>query len=209
MAVVEFLTGRVFPILRSDSGKHVRDSISALIDAGMASVEVTITTPGALDAISWARENFAGIWIGAGTVCDPVGVKRAAESGAQFCVSPIIDVAMISACSDAGVWSVPGAATPTEMVVATRAGASAVKVFPARPDGPEFLRQIFGPLPDLILVPTGAIELDEVPAYLDAGAAAVGLTRSLLGDALTSGDMASLSARAQKVLEMTRHYAVN
>jgi len=200
-----FLEQRVFAILRASDGALVADAIDAVVGAGMHTVEVTLTTPGAEQAISEARRRHGDrVHVGAGTVLDERDVRRAVDAGAAFCVSPIVDVAMIEACVRAGVPAVPGTATPTEMVAATRAGATACKVFPSRPDGPSFIRQILAPLPDLVLVPTGGVEIGEVRAYLDATAAAVGLGSSLLVDALRTGDMRALADRAAAVLGAVR-----
>ena len=195
-----FLQQRVFAILRSPEGSRLRAAIDAIASSGMRTVEVTLTTPGAVDEIAEAAARHRAMSIGAGTVLDAATVSKVAAAGASFCVSPVTDPEVIGACLDAGIPAVPGAATPTEILAACRAGATAVKLVPARPDGPSFVRQVLGPLPDVRLVPTGWIEIDDVPSYLAAGAAAVGLTVPLVGDALDGGDLEALTARCRRAL---------
>lgn len=199
--VPAFLSQRVFAILRAPTGQTLLDALDVIVQSGIRSAEITLTTPGAVDAIETARARYGDeVQIGAGTVLDAAGVKLVSDAGATFAVSPVVDLEMIEACVAVGIHAVPGTATPTEMLTAHRAGATACKVFPSRPDGPSFIRQILAPLPQLSLVPTGGVALEEIPAYLEAGATAVGLGGALIRDALTGGDLNGLAARCRQTI---------
>jgi 2-dehydro-3-deoxyphosphogluconate aldolase/(4S)-4-hydroxy-2-oxoglutarate aldolase len=127
-------------------------------------------------------------------------VDRAADAGARFVVSPSVDVAVIEAAARHGIASYPGALTPTEISTAWSAGATAVKLFPAGALGPSYLTAVRAPLPDVPLIPTGGIALEEAGTWLAAGAVAVGVGSPLIGDALaTGGDLDALAQRAQAV----------
>jgi 2-dehydro-3-deoxyphosphogluconate aldolase/(4S)-4-hydroxy-2-oxoglutarate aldolase len=118
-------------------------------------------------------------------------------------VAPNLDAEVGTACAEAGLGWFPGAATPTEIQLAWSLGATAVKIFPARSlGGPDYLREVAGPLNDVLMVPTGGVALDAIRDYLSAGAVAVGLGGPLIGDALKTGDTAALAERARRALAM-------
>ena len=122
-------------------------------------------------------------------------VRAAVEAGAQACVSPALAPEVIEACREAGVPAIPGAMTPTEIETAWRLGAEMVKVFPASVGGPDYVRAIRAPLPDIPLVPTGGVGIGDAAQYLAAGAVAVGIGSPLLGDACAGGDLDALRER--------------
>jgi 2-dehydro-3-deoxyphosphogluconate aldolase/(4S)-4-hydroxy-2-oxoglutarate aldolase len=176
--------------------------LDSLFRSGIRTVELTMTTGGAVEALEAARRRApTDAWVGMGTVLDPGSAVRVIEAGAQFVVAPTTDEATIARCIEAGVPVIPGALTPTEILRGWRAGASGIKVFPASVFGPEYLRHILAPLSGLRLIASGGIAIDQVADYLGAGAVAVGLGGPLTGDALAGGDLNDLERRCRKVLE--------
>jgi 2-dehydro-3-deoxyphosphogluconate aldolase/(4S)-4-hydroxy-2-oxoglutarate aldolase len=169
----------------------------ALFEAGLRAVEISVSTPGALDAIAYlvaARPDAESV-IGAGTVLDGRTARSAVGAGADLLVSPIAEPDVISSGREAGVAVLAGAATPTEAVAALRAGASLVKLFPAGMFTPATLADILQALPDLPLVPTGGVRIADVSGWIAAGAIAVGV-----GGALTAGSSAELPERVRGTL---------
>jgi 2-dehydro-3-deoxyphosphogluconate aldolase/(4S)-4-hydroxy-2-oxoglutarate aldolase len=135
--------------------------------------------------------------IGAGTVLDAAAARASVEAGAQFIVSPHTNLDTIAACRELDIPCMPGALTPTEIVTAWQAGASVVKVFPARAFGPAYLKDVLAPLPHLKLMPTGGVDLENVGQYLKNGAFAVGLGSNLVDERIiAAGDWAALTAKA-------------
>ncbi|CAL9325401.1 bifunctional 4-hydroxy-2-oxoglutarate aldolase/2-dehydro-3-deoxy-phosphogluconate aldolase [Streptomyces sp. SudanB182_2057] len=188
-------------ILRARRPAPLVPVVLTLLEAGVRCVEITLPTPGALEALREltgrrAGELPPGTLLGAGTVTDPGQVPRAAAAGARFTVGPVYEPAVVDASRAAGLGSLPGCLTPTEAYAAWRRGASAVKLFPAEALGPRAVRALTAPLPDIPLVPTGGIGLDALPRYLAAGALACGVGSPLLGDALDGGPLTELRGRA-------------
>jgi 2-dehydro-3-deoxyphosphogluconate aldolase/(4S)-4-hydroxy-2-oxoglutarate aldolase len=162
---------------------------SVLAEAGIRQFEVTLTSEGALDALGGIRSRLGSDAIlGVGTVTTATEVVRAREVGAQFVVSPHVDVDVLDAARREGLPAFPGTFTPTEMHRALALGACAVKLFPAGRLGAGYLRDIRGPFPHIAVVPTGGIALSAIPEWLDAGAMAVGLGSPLQGDYHLTGD---------------------
>ena len=194
---------RAVAILRAaDADRYVPASL-ALYDAGWRAIEITLTTRGALAALSEVRAALPeDALVGAGTVMTPDDVEAVAAAGAAFAVSPILDLAAVDAAARLALPFVPGSLTPTEIVAAWRAGAVAVKVSPVvSVGGADYLRQVGAFLPGIPLLPTGGIEPQQIRAYLEAGAVAVGVGGSLLGDALRpGGDVDALRRRAADAL---------
>ncbi|WP_405064437.1 bifunctional 4-hydroxy-2-oxoglutarate aldolase/2-dehydro-3-deoxy-phosphogluconate aldolase [Kribbella sp. NBC_01505] len=204
MQLREAMKGRpAIAVLRApDAGRFVEVSL-ILVDAGIPAVEFTLTSAGALDAIRHAKKVLpADVLIGAGTVRTAEQVRQAVDAGASFLVSQVTDPDVIEAAHELGVPFVPGALTPNEIVRAWRYGVQAVKVSPIGPvGGIGYLAELVGPLPDIPLVPTGGVLVDEAGAYLAAGAAVVGLSRDLTRDALLpGGDLAALAERAARAI---------
>lgn len=172
----------------------------ALAAGGVLAMELTLNEPedAALDAIeALAQEGEdLGALVGAGTVLSISAAKRAVDAGARFIVSPHTDTELIAWCALSGVPCFPGALSPTEIVAAWNAGASAVKLFPASALGPGYLRQLAGPLPQVELVPTGGISAATAGEWIAAGAVAVGMGGWLIGDGHPDGV-------TQRALQMT------
>lgn len=170
----------VVAILRSPGGDVV-EIAAALREAGVEALEVTIDTPEALSMIEKLRSTFDDLAIGVGTVLDPETAKAAIGAGAQFIVTPTLDVKTIEMANRYDRLIIPGVYTPTEILTAFQAGAPALKLFPAVSLGPEYIRQVRAPLPQVPLIPTGGVNLENAAAFIKAGAAALGLGSSLIG----------------------------
>ncbi|WP_052397565.1 bifunctional 4-hydroxy-2-oxoglutarate aldolase/2-dehydro-3-deoxy-phosphogluconate aldolase [Streptomyces sp. NRRL F-5123] len=201
MNLLEELTRRgVFAIVRADGPGRAVACVRTLVDAGVTAVEVSLTTPGALEAVAQARRECpATVLIGAGTVRTAADADAAAAAGAGFAVTPAATRGARRSV-EIGLPLVCGALTPTEVVGALDLGAAAVKIFPAGAHGPGYLRELLAPLPDAPLVAVGGVGADTAAAYLSAGARAVGVGSPLLGDAGTGGAQAGLAARAAALL---------
>jgi 2-dehydro-3-deoxyphosphogluconate aldolase / (4S)-4-hydroxy-2-oxoglutarate aldolase len=187
-------TARLLGIVRYRDAGDVEGALGALVDGGIRLVEVTLDTPGALEAVERGRRS--GWSIGVGTVLEPDEVDRSVDAGAAFVVSPGIVPEVIERAIELGVDVVPGAFTPTEVIRANAMGAGVVKLFPASLGGPGYLRALRGPLPHVSLVPTGGIAIGDVAAYLSAGAVCVGL-----GDALAGGSPPATDAELEAISE--------
>jgi 2-dehydro-3-deoxyphosphogluconate aldolase/(4S)-4-hydroxy-2-oxoglutarate aldolase len=193
------LDTRIVAVLRGDDPKRVVEAGVALHDAGVTCLEVTFTTPRATDAIAELRDLLpATAALGAGTVLDATQAREAIEAGATFLVSPAPCPDVVAEGIGRGVPALPGAFTPGEILAAWRSGASAVKVFPAATGGPRHIRDLRAPFPDIALIPTGGIGIDDAASYLAAGALADGLGSSLTGrlDGTESADAVADRARA-------------
>jgi 2-dehydro-3-deoxyphosphogluconate aldolase/(4S)-4-hydroxy-2-oxoglutarate aldolase len=169
-----------------------------LAEEGVEALEFPLTSPGALEAISAAAGALDGqAMVGAGTVRNADDARQAIDAGARFLVSPNVSVPVIEYAHAHDTTALPGTFTPTEITVATEAGAELVKLFPAASHRPEFLRQLQVPLPRVGVVPTGGIALEEASEWLAAGAAALGIGTPLTGESLETGEFAGLRTRAR------------
>ncbi|HEY0870972.1 MAG TPA: bifunctional 4-hydroxy-2-oxoglutarate aldolase/2-dehydro-3-deoxy-phosphogluconate aldolase [Acidothermaceae bacterium] len=191
----------VVAIARAASASRVEAAVEALVGAGVTCIEVPLTTPGAVATIASLVTTYAGsACIGAGTVLTTEQASACIDAGAAFLVSPSAVPEVVKLAAARGVPSMPGALTPTEIVAAWASGAAAVKLFPASLGGVRYLRDVRAPLPDIALLPTGGIAIDDVTAYVDAGAIAIGVGGPLFGDALDGGDLDALAARGRRFL---------
>ncbi|GDY33353.1 bifunctional 4-hydroxy-2-oxoglutarate aldolase/2-dehydro-3-deoxy-phosphogluconate aldolase [Gandjariella thermophila] len=198
----EALTGtRVLAILRGRGADHLDTVVDALVECGVRCLEITMNTPGALEAVRRATERHgSAAEVGVGTVRRADQVGPAAEAGARFVVTPGTDPRVAAEVHRHGLAYYPGAFTATEVLTAWDLGASAVKVFPAGLGGPCYIRELRAPLDDVALIPTGGVTVEQAADYLAAGALAVGMGGPLLGDALHGGSLAGLRERARTVL---------
>ncbi|MDX3313314.1 bifunctional 4-hydroxy-2-oxoglutarate aldolase/2-dehydro-3-deoxy-phosphogluconate aldolase [Streptomyces sp. NPDC054884] len=196
---------RVMAILRSADASGLPAVARALAAGGVTCLEVTLTTAGALDALTRIRAELGpGVATGAGTVITGAQARDALSAGADFLVAPVVDTAVVRHAADRGIPCYPGAWTPTEVSQAWQAGAAAVKLFPASTGGIGHLRQLRAPLPDIPLVAVGGVGVDEARDYLDAGACAVGIGSPLLRGAdrdPAPGALDALTARARALLD--------
>jgi 2-dehydro-3-deoxyphosphogluconate aldolase / (4S)-4-hydroxy-2-oxoglutarate aldolase len=199
------LDSRVVAVLRGDDPKRVVEAGVALHDAGVTCLEVTFTTPRATDAIAELRELLpATAALGAGTVLDAAQAREAIAAGATFLVSPAPCPDVVTEGVGRGVPALPGAFTPGEILAAWRSGASAVKIFPAASGGPRHIRDVRAPFPEIALIPTGGIGIDDAGAYLAAGAIAVGLGSSLTGRLDGTENAETVAGRARTLLASLR-----
>lgn len=189
---------RLVVVARARRAEDYDRVLDALIDAGIRSVELTLTTPGTLERLPRLLERFGDrADLGVGTVTDADQLERAVRAGARYLVTPITSPTLLAAAVRAGVPIVPGGFTPTELFASWSAGASAVKVFPAGRLGPGYLKDLRGPFPDIEVVPSGGVDLDSAAQWLAAGATAVSVGGPLLGDAFDGGDLGALRERAR------------
>ena len=194
----------VMAILRSAQPTHVEAVARTLVDAGITCLELTLTIPGALDLLPQLNAALpSGLDLGIGTVTTAEQAGAAIHAGAKFLVCPAVSLGVLEVATANGVPCYPGAWTPTEVLTAWEAGATAVKLFPAASGGPAHLRRLRDPLPDIPMLPTGGVAIDQAGDYLRAGALAVGLGSPLVGDALDGGDLAALGTRARQALDVT------
>jgi 2-dehydro-3-deoxyphosphogluconate aldolase/(4S)-4-hydroxy-2-oxoglutarate aldolase len=191
-------------IVRFHDGGRVLETVDALVRGGVELVEITIDTPDALVAVEQAAGN--GRVVGVGTVLTAEQVRASAAAGARFVVSPGLVPEVVDVALSLGLEPMPGVYTATEIIAARAAGAGVMKLFPASSGGPAYLRVLRGPFRDASLVPTGGVRLDEVGAYLDAGATAVALGTELVGRAAprTDTELEWIAAQAARAVEAAR-----
>jgi 2-dehydro-3-deoxyphosphogluconate aldolase/(4S)-4-hydroxy-2-oxoglutarate aldolase len=190
---------RVLAIVRGHDADGCFHAAMTLLDEGLNLLEVSLSGRDALSVIARLRKAAPDALVGAGTVLTDEQVRRVHDSGARFVVTP----GLAPSVASAGAIGLPvlcGALTPSEVLEATRLGAAAVKVFPASALGPQYIAALGAPLPHICLVAVGGVGVDDIDAYLDAGAVAVGLGSPLLGDAPDGGDLSGLKRRTRAAL---------
>jgi 2-dehydro-3-deoxyphosphogluconate aldolase/(4S)-4-hydroxy-2-oxoglutarate aldolase len=199
------LRSRLVGIIRSATPVDLVEVCRSLHAGGVKCVEITLNSPGALHAIERVRADLpAGCIIGAGTVLDVDTAKQALAAGAQFIVTPVVDLPTIELVRSRNIPVLPGAYSPTEVYTAWKAGATLVKLFPASNLGIGYLREVMLPLPELRLCPTGGVNLRNAREWLDAGAASVGVGTSLMPrDLVLNGDFAGITRLAAQWAELT------
>ena len=196
MSIVEQIRAiGIIPVVRATSSEEALAAVEAIREGGIPVLEITMTVPGAVQIIKTLTHRLGDTaLIGAGTVIDSDTARACVDAGARFIVSPALDVPTIETCRILDVPIFPGAMTPTEVLTAWRAGADAVKVFPANAvGGAAYLKSLKAPLPQIELIPTGGVSLKNIGEYIQAGALAVGV-----GADLVKGDAASITAKARE-----------
>ena len=195
-------------ILRAPSGKLLADVAQALLAGGVDVIEVTFTVPHALRVLEQVADRVGDrVLLGAGTVLDSETARAALLAGAQFIVSPNTNLDVIRVCRRYDKLAMPGALTPTEIVTAWEAGADIVKVFPSDFTGPQYLKILHGPLPQIRLMPTGGVTLDTAADFLKAGACALGVGSSLVPQqAVMDGDLARIEGLARQFVEVVQRF---
>ena len=193
----------VIAIMRAQSSDQLIAAADAIKTGGVRVIEVTMTTPGALDVIAEATRRYGeDVLFGAGSVLDAETARAAILAGAGFVVAPTLNLAVIALCNRYSIPVMPGCFTPTEMLTAWEAGADMVKLFPAEIGGPALIKAIRAPLPQLEIVPVGGVTLDTAVDFIRNGAAALGVGSSLVNQKLLdTGDMAELTWRAARFIE--------
>ncbi|HZS99118.1 MAG TPA: bifunctional 4-hydroxy-2-oxoglutarate aldolase/2-dehydro-3-deoxy-phosphogluconate aldolase [Terriglobales bacterium] len=197
----------VVPVVRAASAAEARLAAEAVCDGGIPIVEITMTVPGAIDVIRELRKRApASVLIGAGTVLDAEAARRCLDAGAQFLVSPGLNVPTIEFAVRSGILMLAGALTPTEVITAWNAGSDFVKVFPCgQVGGAKYIKALKGPLPQIPLVPTGGVNLNTAAEFIEAGAAALGIGGELVqADALKSGKADVIVENARKFVAIVK-----
>jgi 2-dehydro-3-deoxyphosphogluconate aldolase / (4S)-4-hydroxy-2-oxoglutarate aldolase len=173
-------SGVVAVIRMKDTGRLLK-VIEAVRDGGVKSIEITMTVPGAIEIIRELSKIVpADVLIGAGTVVDELTAEKVIDAGAMFVVGPALNLGIVSLCATRGIAVMPGCYTPTEILSGWKAGADIIKVFPATSLGPKYFKDLRGPFPDIRLMPTGGVTIDNVGEWIAAGACAVGIGSDLL-----------------------------
>lgn len=200
----QLLASRVIPVLRLPSRKDAEVAIDCLIEAGFKTVEVTLTTPGAIELIaSLRRRGKVDFLIGAGTVLDLANAQACLDAGADYLVSPCLVPGMAALADAAGRIALTGGFTPGEVMAAWREGAAVVKVFPASTGGPSHLGALHAVYPDIPLCPTGGVSSSNMLDYFKAGAAVVGVGNNVIDQkALAAGDLGGVIAHARAFLDI-------
>jgi 2-dehydro-3-deoxyphosphogluconate aldolase/(4S)-4-hydroxy-2-oxoglutarate aldolase len=191
------------PVVRVPSAAVAVRAVEAVLAAGLSIFEITMTVPDALSVIRSLADRFGGrALVGAGTVLSADEARACIDAGAQFIVSPGLDLGTIEAAHARGAAVMPGALTPTEVITAWKAGADMVKVFPCSAlGGAKYIRALRGPLPQVKLLPTGGVNLATVAEYVAAGANALGVGGELVDvAALARGEDAVLTERARELV---------
>jgi len=197
----------VIPVVRATNADEAMRAIDAIREGGIPVLEITMTVPNAFSVIEQVTARFGSdALVGAGTVLDAEDAKSCIASGAEFIVSPALNLETIAYCREQGVAVMPGALTPTEVVQAWNAGADFVKVFPAGAvGGPSYLKSLKAPLPQIELVPTGGVNLKTAADFIKAGASALGVGADLVDvKAIRDGQAAIITERAKQFVEIVR-----
>jgi 2-dehydro-3-deoxyphosphogluconate aldolase / (4S)-4-hydroxy-2-oxoglutarate aldolase len=197
----------VVAIIRTENPEDLVSVSKALGNGGVNFVEITMTIPGALEIIrdAVAQLKDTGVYIGVGTVLDAQTARAAIIAGAQFVVSPGFDPETVRVCNTYGVVVMPGAFTPNEILQAWKGGADVVKVFPADIGGPDYLKTIKEPLPQIELLPTKGVDFGTAAAYIKAGAIAVGTGSALVNKALIAArNYTQITDNAKKFAQIVR-----
>ncbi len=198
------LDRKIVAVIRAESPDLLVDVADALLAGGVEVMEVTFTVPRVARVIEQVADKLGDrVLLGAGTVLDPETARTAFLAGAEFIVSPAVNVDVIEICRRYSKLVMPGAFTPTEVITAWQAGADIVKVFPSDLVGPKYLRLLHGPLPHVRLMPTGGVNLDTAADFLSAGACALGIGSSLVDQkALAARDLKRIEELARKFVEV-------
>lgn len=192
----------VVAVLRADNPSQLLDVSKALREGGVVAIEVTMTVPGALKVIEEASAKMDDTIVGVGTVLDPETARAAILSGAEYVVSPVLNMGVIEMAKRYGKAVMPAGFTPTEILTAWQAGADVVKVFPAGVGGPSYFKDVLGPLPQVKLMPTGGVDAKTTPEFIKNGAVAVGAGSAMVDKtAVANQDWASLTATAKAFVD--------
>ena len=196
----------IVAVIRMKDPARLRAVVDAIAEGGVRALEITMSVPGAVELIREIAPTLPqGFVFGAGTVLDADTVARVVDAGAQFVVSPVFRREVIDACRARDVAALPGCFTPTEILDAWDAGADIVKVFPATALGPSYLKDVRAPLPQVKLMPTGGVTVENAGDWIRAGAVAVGVGTSLLdSEAIAAGNFAVLREKAERMVANVR-----
>src|SRR2546427_4985281 len=194
----------IVPVVRASSPGEARIAADAVCQGGIPIVEITMTVPGALDVIRELAKNSASeVLVGAGTVLNAEAARRCLDAGAQFLVSPGLNLQTVELAVREGKLIMAGALTPTEVITAWEAGADFVKIFPCgQVGGAKYIKALKGPLPQIPLVPTGGVNLNTAAEFIEAGAAALGIGGGLgQADRPQTGKVQNILRKPRQILE--------
>lgn len=196
----------IVAIIRASSGEQLVKVARALYEGGVDVIEVTFTVPNVLEILQAVRKDLGDkILLGAGTVLDTETCRAALLAGAEFIVSPTVNVDVIRMCNRYDKLMMPGAFTPTEVLTAWEAGGDVIKIFPGEIGGPNYLKALHGPLPQVRIMPTGGVDLETLPSFFKAGACAVGVGSNLVEKkAVETGDMDRIRSLAQQYSSLVK-----
>jgi 2-dehydro-3-deoxyphosphogluconate aldolase / (4S)-4-hydroxy-2-oxoglutarate aldolase len=193
----------VVAVIRLKDTNRLLKVIEAVRRGGVKCIEITMTVPGAIEIIRQLSKAVpADVLIGAGTVVDEETAGKVIDAGATFVVGPVLNLGIVSLCVKRGIAVMPGCYTPTEILAGWKAGADIIKVFPATSLGPKYFKDLRGPFPDIRLMPTGGVTIDNVGEWIKAGACAVGIGSDLLDKkAIEEERYEVLTERAARMVE--------
>lgn len=195
----------VVAVVRIDDPRAGIAVATALADGGVTNIEITMTVPGAVGLIAELSRALKGVIIGAGTVTDANTARAVIDAGARFVVGPVFKPEMITACHAHDIAAMPGCFSPTEIFAAWEMGADIVKVFPATSLGPGYFKDLRGPLPQLRLMPTGGVTIDNAGAWIHAGAVAIGAGSALVDPrAVAARNFSAITHNARQFMEAVR-----
>lgn len=205
-ALDRILSLKVIAVIRMSDPEKLFSVTEAIKRGGVKAIEITLTTPGALDVIrEMSAKKSPDVLIGAGTVLDAETADAAIDAGAEFVVSPVTNFDMIQVCRRRDTFVAPGAFTPTEIVAAWKQGADVVKVFPATSVGPKYFKDLKGPLPLIRLMPTGGVSIENAADFIKNGACCVAIGTALLDQkSIERNDWEALTAKAAALVESLR-----
>jgi 2-dehydro-3-deoxyphosphogluconate aldolase/(4S)-4-hydroxy-2-oxoglutarate aldolase len=192
----------VVAVIRLKDPKALASVVEALVAGGVHVLEITMTVPGAVGLIRTLGQTLPpGFLLGAGTVTDAATANDVIDAGAAFVVSPVLRLEVIAACHRRGIPALPGCFSPTEILTAWDAGADIVKVFPATALGPGYFKDVRGPMPEVKLMPTGGVSIENAGDWIRAGAVAVGVGGALLdAAAIAAGNFSIITANAARMV---------
>ena len=190
---------KVIALIRADSPASLLECACALAAGGLTCIELTMTTPGALELCAQVSQELPNVLLGLGTVLDADIARAGIAAGAKFIVTPCLRPTVIAVCREAGVPILSGALTPTEAYSAHELGADIIKIFPAEFFGPAYIKSLKAPFPKIEFMPTGGVTPETVGEFLKVGAFATAAGSSLVAAAaLKAGDWAAITARAKQ-----------
>jgi 2-dehydro-3-deoxyphosphogluconate aldolase/(4S)-4-hydroxy-2-oxoglutarate aldolase len=185
---------------------QLRAVIDALLEGGVRALELTMTVPGAIGLIEELAKDLPGEFqLGAGTVLDPETARQVILAGAKYIVAPTLNLDVITMCHRYDVAIMPGCFTPTEILTAWQAGADLIKVFPATALGPAYFKDVRAPLPQVRLMPTGGVTMENAGEWIKAGAVAIGVGSALVDTkAIAAGNFAQITKNAKSLIDSVR-----
>jgi 2-dehydro-3-deoxyphosphogluconate aldolase/(4S)-4-hydroxy-2-oxoglutarate aldolase len=197
----------IIAVIRAQKAEEAVEIARAVFEGGIVPIEITLTVPDAFTVMEEIRRSLGErILLGAGTVLDAEGARRAIRAGAEFLVSPMLNPEMVHLCREDGKIAIPGAFTPTEIMAAWRGGADIVKIFPASVGGPELIKDLRGPFPQIKFLPTGGVTLDNVSQFIKAGAVAVAVGGNIIDKkAVSLGKFDVITENSRKFLAAVKN----